>query len=168
VTREQWGALPSNLTEMATPVHHVFIHHTAEQECETQEVCSKLLREMQHFHNVTRNFGDIGYNFLIGGDGYVYIGRNWDKNGRHTKGMNEVSIAFSLMGNFMTKEPNKKMIETTANLIECGLKKGFIAADYQLHGHRDQVCTACPGDKLYAIIKLWPHFVKGPRSTYIC
>ncbi len=52
----------------------------------------------------------------------------------------------------MTKEPNKKMIETTANLIECGLKKSFTAADYKLHGHRDQVCTTCPGDKLYALI----------------
>jgi N-acetylmuramoyl-L-alanine amidase len=153
---------------MVTPVHQIFIHHTADHECHTQEECSKLMRATQHFHNVTRGWGDIGYNFLIGGDGKVYMARGWDKIGVHTQGMNSVSVAFCLMGNFMNVEPNNDMIETLKNLIECGVDNKYVAPDYQMHGHRDIACTACPGDKLYAIIKLWPHFVKGPLSSYIC
>ena len=33
----------------------------------------------------TKKFSDIGYNFLIGGNGDVYEGRGWDKQGAHTK-----------------------------------------------------------------------------------
>jgi len=153
---------------METPVHHVFVHHTAEQECQTQDECEKIMRGIQHFHKVTRGWDDIGYNFVIGGDGKVYDARGWDKIGAHTKGVNNVSVAFTLMGNFMKVEPKNNMIESLKNLVQCGIDKGFVANDYQLHGHRDQSCTACPGDKLYDIIKLWPHFVKGPLSTYVC
>lgn len=34
----------------------------------------------------SRNWWDIAYNFLIGGDGAVYEGRGWDSEGSHTKG----------------------------------------------------------------------------------
>ena len=122
---------------------------------------------MQDFHNITRKFGDIGYNFIIGGDGNVYVGRDWSKNGRHTRGMNEHSVAFSLCGNFMKHLPNEKMLKATKQLIQCGIEKKVIATDYQLHGHRDQVCTLCPGDMLYKEIHNWPHFAQGPLPTYI-
>ena len=74
MSRKEWGELPSNLTEMKLPVHHVFIHHTAEEECFNMSDCKRLVKEMQVFHNVTRHFGDIGYNFIIGGDDNVYVG----------------------------------------------------------------------------------------------
>jgi N-acetylmuramoyl-L-alanine amidase len=168
ISREEWGALPSNLTTMKTPVNHVFIHHTEGQECHTFDECVKYVKWCQHFHNVTRGFGDIGYNFLIGGDGNVYVGRDWDKDGRHTKGMNTESVAFSLIGTFKDKEPNSLMLNATINLIECGVDKGIVVKDYELHGHRDQVCTDCPGDKLFYLIKSWPNFVSGPLKTYVC
>ena len=43
---------------------------------------------------------DIGYSFLIGEDGNVYEGRGWDVVGAHTKGYNDVGLAFSILGNF--------------------------------------------------------------------
>jgi hypothetical protein len=33
-----------------------------------------------------RQYCDIGYSFLIGGDGNVYEGRGWDRVGSHTIG----------------------------------------------------------------------------------
>lgn len=93
------------------------------------------------------------YNFIVGGDGNVYVGRDWGKNGRHTKGMNEHSVAFSLCGDYNKKLPNEKMIKATKQLIQCGLEKKVIAQDYQLHGHRDQVCTECPGDLFYTQVR---------------
>lgn len=38
----------------------------------------------------SKNWDDIGYNFLVGGDGEVYEGRGWDKQGAHTKGESAV------------------------------------------------------------------------------
>lgn len=169
VSRQEWKANPSNLTDMKLPVHHVFIHHTLQEECHTKEECIKTVKTMQIFHNVTRNFGDIGYNFIVGGDGNVYVGRDWGKNGRHTKGMNEHSVAFSLCGDYNKKLPNEKMIKATKQLIQCGLEKKVIAQDYQLHGHRDQVCTECPGDLFYTQeVRKWDRYVAGPLETYTC
>jgi hypothetical protein len=37
-----------------------------------------------------RQYCDIGYSFLIGGDGNVYEGRGWDRLGAHTEGFNSV------------------------------------------------------------------------------
>ena len=35
---------------------------------------------------------DIGYNFVIGGDGHVYEGRGWKVVGAHTSGYNKVHV----------------------------------------------------------------------------
>lgn len=45
---------------------------------------------MQTYHMESRNWDDIGYNFMVGGDGDVYEGRGWDKQGAHTKGKSEL------------------------------------------------------------------------------
>ena len=47
-----------------------------------------------------RHFDDIGYNFLIGGDGIVYEGRGWNKQGAHTKGNNFKKISYRLEINY--------------------------------------------------------------------
>lgn len=62
---------------------------------------------------------DIGYNFLIGGNGRVYEGRSWNRVGAHTKGYNKNGIAFSLMGDYSNKVPNDLMLNTTKKMIEC-------------------------------------------------
>ena len=49
----------------------------------------------------SKNWDDIGYNFLIGGDGGVYEGRGWDKQGAHTKGMPESNLSFSILFIFL-------------------------------------------------------------------
>lgn len=44
------------------------------------------------------NFADIGYNFMIGGDGNIYEGRGWHKQGAHTSGYNRGSIGIAYIG----------------------------------------------------------------------
>lgn len=41
---------------------------------------------MQTYHMESKNWDDIAYNFIVGGDGAVYEGRGWEKQGAHTKG----------------------------------------------------------------------------------
>lgn len=47
-----------------------------------------------------RHWDDIGYNFVIGEDGAVYVGRGWDQVGTHSVNYNDKSIAIALIGNF--------------------------------------------------------------------
>lgn len=49
---------------------------------------------------VNQKWYDIGYNFLVGGDGNVYEGRGWDIHGAHLPELNSNSIGICLLGNF--------------------------------------------------------------------
>ncbi|WAR01603.1 PGSC2-like protein, partial [Mya arenaria] len=92
ITRAEWGARDPKSTEnMSVPVSTFFIHHTDTNGCETQDVCSACVRSIQRFHMDTNKWDDIGYSFLIGGDGNVYEGRGWNFVGAHTKGLNLIT-----------------------------------------------------------------------------
>ncbi|GFY44497.1 peptidoglycan recognition protein 1 [Trichonephila inaurata madagascariensis] len=169
VSRAEWGARESLSNEtMVTPVPHLFIHHTAMSECDNFASCSQMMRTIQNFHIDDRGWDDIGYNFLIGGDGRVYMGRGWDRVGAHTYGFNRIAVAFSLMGDFSHKLPSELMLNATTNLIECAKNENHVVANYKLHGHRDAGCTECPGSAFYNLIKTWPHFEGGPIPGYKC
>lgn len=62
------------------------------------------------------------------------------------------------MGDFTSHVPNDLAINAVKSLIDCGVKTGRITQNYVLKGHRDVGQTSCPGDKLYALIKTWPHY----------
>jgi hypothetical protein len=47
-------------------------------------------RGIQEWHINGNGWCDIGYSFLVGGDGNVYEGRGWDEIGAHTGGFNSV------------------------------------------------------------------------------
>ena len=104
---------------------------------------------------------DIGYNFVIGQDGRAYEARGWDRVGAHTLGWNNVSISFSVMGDFTHHLPNPGALSAVMNMIECGVKLGKITPDYKLYGHRDVRPTESPGEMLYNLIHTWGHYDKN-------
>ncbi|RWS18382.1 peptidoglycan recognition protein 2 precursor-like protein, partial [Leptotrombidium deliense] len=91
ISRKEWNASePKEPSVYINPVPHVFIHHSAgDFECSSFLQCSESVRRIQRFHQDDRGWDDIGYNWLIGGDGNVYEGRNWDKEGAHTLSFNK-------------------------------------------------------------------------------
>ncbi|KAI3353810.1 hypothetical protein L3Q82_005032 [Scortum barcoo] len=66
--------------------------------------CEKQLVSIQREHMTERGFDDIGYNFLVGGDGTVYEGRGWGVVGAHAKSNNHDSVGIAFMGNFNSEE----------------------------------------------------------------
>lgn len=169
VSRKGWGArAPKSRVAMKNPrAQYVFIHHTTGSQCKDKAGCSRLIRGHQNYHMDKNGWADIGYSFLVGGDGRVYEGRGWGQVGAHTRGYNNNGIAISFVGDFMKSTPNKGMLNAAKNLIACGVKMGKINARYSLHGHRDANCTACPGDRLYDIIKKWARF-GGRLKKFVC
>ncbi|XP_054012657.1 peptidoglycan-recognition protein LC-like [Hylaeus anthracinus] len=164
VTRNEWGAQPptEQLTKMKLPVPYVIISHTATDFCSTQSECTFRVRFAQTFHIESRNWSDIAYNFLVGGDGLVYVGRSWDYMGAQSFGYNNKSIAISFIGTFNTVVPPKSQLYAAQRLIELGVEAGKIAPDYKLLGHRQVSRTLSPGDALYSVIKTWPHWSPTP------
>lgn len=78
---------------------------------------------IQRFHVHERSWDDIGYNFLIGGDGAVYVGRGWDYQGAHTKGYNANSICIALIGAFDKSVPPKRQSCAVQKMIMEGIEK---------------------------------------------
>ncbi|CAN8031696.1 unnamed protein product [Ixodes persulcatus] len=169
VPRRGWGArAPKGRTAIKNSrVPYVFIHHTTGSGCDSKASCSRSIRGHQNYHMDKNGWSDIGYSFLVGGDGRVYEGRGWGTVGAHTRGYNSNGIAISFVGNFMTQKPNQAMLNAAQKLIACGIKMGKISSTHSLHGHRDANCTACPGDMLYNIIKKWARF-GGRLKKFLC
>ncbi|KAL6434563.1 hypothetical protein ACFW04_006140 [Cataglyphis niger] len=164
VQRNEWGAQPPSepLEKLKLPVPYVIISHTVTDFCDTQSQCTFHVRFAQTFHIESRKWSDIAYNFLVGGDGLAYIGRNWDYVGAHSFGFNKKSIGISFIGTFNTVKPPKIQLHAAQKIIEIGVKIGKIASDYKLLGHRQVSKTLSPGDALFSEIQTWPHWSPEP------
>ncbi|XP_052897713.1 peptidoglycan-recognition protein LE-like isoform X3 [Anopheles moucheti] len=162
VTRTEWLAQPSRgeLADLKLPANLVIIAHTATEGCTTQAKCTyqvKLIQEF-HFDPDSRNFSDIGYQFLVGGDGNAYEGRGWTKQGAHTKGFNNNSICIAFIGTFIKEPPPVAQLSAAKQLIQLGLQGNYLASNYSLYGHRQLAPFESPGKALFDIIKTWPHW----------
>ncbi len=89
-----------------------FVHHSAMDSCYDQVSCSAEVREIQDLHMDTNGWDDIGYSFLIGGDGQVYEGRGWNVQGAHTQNWNDIGYGIDFMGLFTDELPEQIAIDT--------------------------------------------------------
>jgi len=161
VYRSQWGARAptSNVGPLPNkPVGMGFVHHTVTSSCTTIESCSQLMRSMQNYDMDVRGYSDIGYNYLVAEDGRAYEGRQWDKLGGHTYGYNNVGVAVSVIGDYTSRAPNAAAQRAVKNAFACAIRAGVLRSNYEMFGHRDAGCTACPGDSFYPVIRTWSQY----------
>lgn len=123
-----------------------------------QKEIVRVVRDIQDYHIETKEFDDIGYNFLIGGDGSVYVGRGWDLKGAHSRLFNQRSICVAFIGNFCKNSPPQRSLIAAQQLMEAGVELGKLVKDFRLYGHRQLIPTISPGNKLYEIIQTWEHW----------
>lgn len=160
--RDNWGGLEK--TEYApfnvTPIPLVIISHTATELCYTFLECSNITQMLQ-FNNLKSGQTDITYNFLIGDEGGIYIGRGWDK--QNSLRVDSVAVAF--IGDFNKDVPDSKALEAGKALITEGVNLGMIAADYELIGENQTSALRfySPGRNLMAVIKSWDHYFPGTK-----
>ncbi|XP_004520320.1 peptidoglycan-recognition protein SC2-like [Ceratitis capitata] len=159
ISRAQWGArAPTSTSYLSNGLSIAVIHHTASAYCSTQADCSQQVRNIQKYHMDSSGWDDIGYNFLIGGDGQVYEGRGWNIVGAHVTNRNSKSIGISFIGNYNNNRPTAAQINAAKALLATAVSKGQLKSDYALYGHRHFKATECPGNNLYNEIKTWPRF----------
>uniref|UniRef100_A0A8D8B9R7 Peptidoglycan recognition protein n=1 Tax=Culex pipiens TaxID=7175 RepID=A0A8D8B9R7_CULPI len=160
VTRNEWLAQPprERLDDLKLPVNKVIISHTTTEECKTQSACLYRVRSIQGQNIGAENYGDIGYNFLIGGDGNVYEGRGWLKVGAFVRGQNTKSIGITFIGDYRHEAPSQAQMETMDALLKSGIKSGHLTQDYRLYGSCQFMQTESPGRLLYAELKKHSHW----------
>uniref|UniRef100_A0A1B6EI02 Peptidoglycan recognition protein family domain-containing protein n=1 Tax=Cuerna arida TaxID=1464854 RepID=A0A1B6EI02_9HEMI len=160
MSRKGWVAQPPTepLDNNTLPVQRVIVCHTASDPCQTTPECTLQVRYIQQYHVESQKWGDIGYNFLIGGEGVVYVGRGWDVMGAHTKGENNGTLGVAFIGTYINKLPNELQIAAFQKLVDVGIRIGKIADDYKLQAQCQLQVTAAPGLMLAQNMKSWPHF----------
>ncbi|XP_037934244.1 peptidoglycan-recognition protein SB1-like [Teleopsis dalmanni] len=158
--RSSWGAVAARSpSRIRGKVDYVIIHHSDNPGgCSSAQQCKTMIKNIQSDHKNRRSFSDIGYNFIIAGDGNVYEGRGYGLQGSHAPGYNRNSIGIVFIGSFENTAPSAQMLQNAKDLIAQSVQQGYLKEDYTLLGHRQTKATACPGDKLYTEIKTWPHW----------
>lgn len=129
VTRAQWGADESlrfnaDGTEKWTPAFYptqkLVVHHTATQNDDSDPAAT--VRAIYRYHAIDKGWGDIGYNFLVDGNGTTYKGRysgpagtlssdsatgeNADSHGvtaAHVSGYNSGTMGIAVLGTYTSR-----------------------------------------------------------------
>ncbi|KAJ8926791.1 hypothetical protein NQ314_020808 [Rhamnusium bicolor] len=159
--RTKWnGRPPLNYTNITSPVPLVIIKHTGGGPCFTFLVCAGKLQTIQS-QCVSNGAPDIYYNFLIGGDGNIYVGRGWDVQPQQRHDI--IDIVF--MGSFAFDELTPIMIEAAQLLITDGAKKNKLTKDYKVVSHNQTTATESPGTNVFKEVKTWPHYDSGLYFT---
>ncbi len=140
-------------------VAYVVIHHTADSSV------NKDIAEIAREEIADQNFISVGYHAVIQGSGAVQYGRPITKVPAANLGMNTVSYAIALEGNFQPgspgytgEKPTKAQLTALVALIE-GVKPKLLNLRF-LIGHNDvsrltgtpDNATACPGRDLISLL----------------
>lgn len=168
VKKASWGAMDPTgpLDTLKTPVERVIIGHTVSPACTSFANCTIRVFSTQRYHMETLRWYDIGYNFMVGGDGNVYECLGWDIEGSHTYHYNKKSIGIGVIGKFHLYKPNEKLINATQLLIQLGVKLGKISENYKLNPQCKIRPTISPGRFFVDIMKDWPHYEEN--TPYNC
>ncbi|MDZ7798869.1 MAG: N-acetylmuramoyl-L-alanine amidase [Patescibacteria group bacterium] len=136
------------------------IHHTAGSTGEDDP--KAVIRGIYYWHAIGRDWGDIGYNYLIDTQGNIYEGRFGGDGviAGHALGYNDGTVGISILGDYQHgDELTNASKEALTNLM--AKKAQFFgfnpsgSSEYKgekldnILGHRDVGATSCPGDNIY-------------------
>ncbi|MFC7326625.1 peptidoglycan recognition family protein [Marinactinospora rubrisoli] len=142
---------------------HIVVHHTATANATnyTQSHAFALSRSIQNHHMDTNGWKDIGQQLTISRGGHIVEGRSQSlpamRNrtfnlGTHVSGHNDHTVGIENEGTYTSVNPPTALFNSLA--ATCA----WLCAQYGLNpssaivGHRDYNATACPGDRLYAML----------------
>lgn len=64
--RSSWGARAAKeRTRFRSTPTYVVVHHSETPGCSNEAQCKTRVKNIQDFHLDTRNWSDVGYNFLV-------------------------------------------------------------------------------------------------------
>ncbi|CAG9770628.1 unnamed protein product [Ceutorhynchus assimilis] len=160
IRREEWLARgPLNTTTFRKRPKIVRILHSTGPNCSDYQTCANKVLGLQSMHVGEDGLPDIAYNFLIGGDGNVYIGRGAEVQ---PEGRSD-SIDIAYVGNYLAPydRVSDKMDEAGRNLITRLLERKKILKDYIVVAQNQTEKTLSPGENVYKKIIQWPHYDSG-------
>jgi hypothetical protein len=74
-------------------------------------------RRPHHHRNIYENYGDLGYNVLIGRNGTIYGGRSLKNESAAVSHNNLGNIGIAFIGDFSSKPVSKRQLESAKALV---------------------------------------------------
>lgn len=165
VDRRAWGAKPSKEPfDPLVPVRFTQ-HHTAGKYTSDLAASINEVRFIQDYHQTGRGWNDIGYHYLIDGEGRIFEGRPEDAQGAHVLANNEGNVGISLLGNFHPPydHPLNAAQREAIRRLGAWLRDRHGVSPGTYRGHRDYGNrTSCPGDGVYSQL---PAIEESIRAT---
>lgn len=153
--REDWTSeVPrfSRLTPMAY-IDRLTIHHSGMDvvaETKSEDIVGRLGGILKE--HLDRNYGDVGYHFLVDYTGGVWQGRALRYEGAHVSGQNESNVGILMVGNFEKQDPSEAQRTAMVRLV-AGVRDLFGIKQHRVYGHRDLGSSVCPGGRLYPLVE---------------
>lgn len=168
ISRTQWGALPPNHhareengffhprrnpggwliydEPLEKVLNTLVIHHSA------LDASQFGVHDIQRLHINQNGWADIGYHFVIDGEGVCYEARPLTVRGVHVRAANTGTVGLVLLGNFEETQPTPVQLTSLDQLV------GYLVAQYagltHLAGHADfNDETVCPGRNMVALLR---------------
>jgi N-acetyl-anhydromuramyl-L-alanine amidase AmpD len=127
-------------------VNGIVVHHSDSPRDTTK------METIRKWH-LAKGWADIGYHYVIEGDGKLRVGRRADQVGAHCLGHNSdpvrntYTLGICLTGNFETEDPSEEQIHNLIQLLATLCRRHNLKPE-QIYGHSDLYPTACPGYRL--------------------
>lgn len=156
VSRARWGARAGRGCSSNASKYRFAIHHTVSPQ---RGDLAAMVRGFQRYHQVSNGWCDIGYHFLIGGDGTIFEGRPLEQLGAHVGGHNTGNIGIAFIGCFDSSCPSSMGSRTPSDaaIRSAGRLIHRLSQIYRITitsrnvlGHRQHSgqYTTCPGQNL--------------------
>ncbi len=165
IPSSQWrkGLPDPKLGRVTSEVNHCIIHHSAGNTADTNY--TNIIRNIYLLHTESNGWDDIGYNYVVAGNGQIYNGRDpqgaGDEDniqGAHFCAKNSGTMGICLLGNYEIDTPSTSLIQSVEKLLTWKLyKENLSAKDSSIHPqngskylatigqHKDGCPTLCPG-----------------------
>ncbi|XP_054259183.1 peptidoglycan-recognition protein LE-like [Macrosteles quadrilineatus] len=141
IDRKHWGANEplEDPIDLVTPAPYVLHTYTDTERCFDRGQCIKRMKEIQA-RDLSLGFADIRYNFVIGEDSSIYLGRGWtslpDMNEDYPD-IFERSIEIAHIG--FAGEPADEIKHIVRNLLRYGIKKNYLKSDLKYITHFKEI-----------------------------
>ncbi|XP_026759339.1 peptidoglycan-recognition protein SC2-like isoform X3 [Galleria mellonella] len=160
--RDDWQAMPAYEIEfLQLPVQYVLIGHSASNYCTEKYSCIQKMLDIQLDH-LQRDFGDIGPNFLLSGNGLLFEGRGANVIGAMVKSWNTKMISVMFMGDYRKDPISEAQFNHLNILLDVLLEKNVLRSDYTIYGNcQVSTQTISPGPNVMKNL----HYLKHWNSS---
>ena len=149
ISRDAWGASPSQSRFERHTIDRITIHHTAV--AIDDRPAPERLRAYQRYH-LQQGWPDLAYHLLISEHGQLYEGRSFELPGDSATDYDSTGhLLVALDGDFTRASPPGPQLEALVETLVWAATT-FQVDPGTIRGHCDHAATACPGERLAALL----------------